>query len=439
MRGNIILEYFALQEGEDVVRVKKYTPNGELLWTNDLEWFGFVGIGQPEAIDENIIVIDAVCNDSFYNRPISFLDGNGTCVKINEINDDDGFISWDEYIEYDNSIKMLGEVYGTVELNWNNTPITIGEGIFFEDVDWRRSNIIADISTDGNLNEIKILNYGSNDQENGFTNAIFNFKMGFDSQGNLYTYTLSIGIVEYGVPPNSTVVNHGLSGQGVLAKYDPDGNFLWLETWEAPASGITTDMTIDSDDNILIAFSIDGTFDANPKEGTFLHEPISPGSSNLVIVSLDANGDYNWSEALGVTYGRFELDANDNLLVNGSFSNDFNIDTDNGTVAFTNQGFTDGYLLKLKPESNPSSSSQPLETTSHIQVYPNPTNDFIYFEDASSIRYYQVRNMYGSEVMEGILLDNRIDLRSLSPGLYHCFLYDNQGNHQSINRIIKSQ
>lgn len=59
-----------------------------------------------------------------------------------------------------------------------------------------------------------------------------------------------------------------------------------------------------------------------------------------------------------------------------------------------------------------------LLTRENIIVYPNPVSDFLYLKNASSFNTYAVSSLDGKVIQDGLILQNRIDLKTLPHGNY---------------------
>ncbi|MEM8528206.1 MAG: T9SS type A sorting domain-containing protein [Bacteroidota bacterium] len=393
--GNIILEYFFLTEdGFNDVRIKKFSPSGNQLWQNDFAWFGSVDINQPSAIEEEIIVVNVGCDDEYYEDPVTFINANGDCLVTQSINEDsDGFITWEIYEQKKDTIYFIGDLYGTVTLNWTNSNITIGEGRFPEN--YRRSTILAKVLKTGEMLSINIINEGSDDQVSGFVNGSFPVYVRLDSKNNIYVLSVNRGRVTYGVGDRATLVNTGINSDGVLAKYSSTGDLLWIERWESPSNAFFYDMDIDNNDNLVFGSAIFGIFDVDPKESQTIFEPITIGQNNLLVFTLDGDANFLWAKEFGFSVGKIDIDADNNLIVDGRFTNDVSLDIQGSNINISNDGFDDGYVMKINTESivgthNLNSNQE------EISIFPSPANDYISIEPTGKIHQVQVLNLNGT-------------------------------------------
>lgn len=53
-----------------------------------------------------------------------------------------------------------------------------------------------------------------------------------------------------------------------------------------------------------------------------------------------------------------------------------------------------------------------------IEIYPNPSSNFIQLKNSVEEKNFTIYNELGMETMKGTNLDNRINIQNLSPGIY---------------------
>jgi len=78
-----------------------------------------------------------------------------------------------------------------------------------------------------------------------------------------------------------------------------------------------------------------------------------------------------------------------------------------------------------------------IPTNQSIHIYPNPANDVLHIDNASTNTQFTISNMLGMPVLQGVLSTgtNSINVSALPPGLYVLQLMDN-GN-KKVRKIIK--
>jgi hypothetical protein len=70
---------------------------------------------------------------------------------------------------------------------------------------------------------------------------------------------------------------------------------------------------------------------------------------------------------------------------------------------------------------------------SELSIYPNPSSDLIRVSDITSGTPYQILNAAGQKVMNGLISNSEIDVRSLPQGLY--FLQINSGTAMTAAKL----
>jgi hypothetical protein len=74
--------------------------------------------------------------------------------------------------------------------------------------------------------------------------------------------------------------------------------------------------------------------------------------------------------------------------------------------------------------------------TSEISLYPNPVQTILYIENGGVITDFELFNQLGMKIIQGKVLDNKIDVSKLENGIYHLSLTDNKGNNYT-RKILK--
>ena len=185
----------------------------------------------------------------------------------------------------------------------------------------------------------------------GSTNNVL--RMHVDGSGNIYASGLTAGTVDFD-PGAGTFNLVSAGGNDVFAaKLDGSGNLLWARRAGGTGSDLAYPIVTDASGNVYVAGLFSGTADFDPSAGTF--NLVSVGLNDMFVWKLDASGNFIWAVSAGgtsadVIYGS-TLDASDNILLTGSFSNTADFDPSAGTfnlVAAT----SDPFVWKLDPSGN---------------------------------------------------------------------------------------
>lgn len=192
----------------------------------------------------------------------------------------------------------------------------------------------------------------------------FAYRSAMDSQGNVYAAGIYSGTITVG----NSITWAGGNADGFLAKYDNDGNPVWVKGFGGPANDVAVDVAVDGDDNLYITGYFQGAgsnaFDADPGPGVYLLEQLSPFlSRDCFIIKLDSNGDFVWAKQVSNPAGAnvnedsksIEVDSAGNVYIGGSFVYaDFDPDPNTSFELFSTNGGSspDGFLLKLDTDGN---------------------------------------------------------------------------------------
>lgn len=186
-----------------------------------------------------------------------------------------------------------------------------------------------------------------------------NYDVVTDSQGNVYTVGFYAGTITVG---NTSVTYNGGNADGYLAKYDSNGNAVWVKSFGGAADDVAIAVTVDHADNILITGYFQGAganaFDADPGTNVFPLSQLAPIlSRDCFIVKLDNNGDFLWAKQVSNPAGGAAnedskdiiVDSSNNVYVVGGFNYaDFDPGAGQQTILATGGGNNqDGFVLKL--------------------------------------------------------------------------------------------
>lgn len=178
-----------------------------------------------------------------------------------------------------------------------------------------------------------------------------------DASGNVYLYGVFFGTVDFDPGPatvNITPVPYGCNVY--LAKYDIDGNYMWVKNIAISASYGGSSMVMDANGDILITGFYSGTnVDFDPGPGIATKSSLS-GSTDVFIAKYDANGNYLWAISLGSTAddrGNDLLsDAAGNIFATGTFNGIADFDPGTGSANLTALGAGDIFLAKYDGNGN---------------------------------------------------------------------------------------
>tara|TARA_R110002049_G_scaffold39374_10_gene121253 strand:+ start:182 stop:1903 length:1722 start_codon:yes stop_codon:yes gene_type:complete len=122
------------------------------------------------------------------------------------------------------------------------------------------------------------------------------------------------------------------------------------------------------------------------------------------------------------------VDTNDNIIVAGSFRETADISPfSTEDLQITSSGFRDNYLFKIAASNLLSITDNNIDNA--LKVYPNPVDDILYISSYQSInsKNYTIFDVNGKFILSGKLsLNNQINISNLNGGFY--FLSLNEGS-----------
>lgn len=163
-----------------------------------------------------------------------------------------------------------------------------------------------------------------------------------DSDGNLITCGSYTGGPNY----EGTALPGSGSFNGFLAKYDSEGNILWVESCFSSSNGEALDVTTDSDNNIYVT----GYFRGNSNFDGIIDS--SPDEQNAYVAKYDPDGNIIWFERFGSSTrndaSAIVVDSEGSVYIGGYFQGT----TEFVTSTIVSSGGSDAFLIKLDSDGN---------------------------------------------------------------------------------------
>ncbi|MEZ4699159.1 MAG: malectin domain-containing carbohydrate-binding protein [Rhodothermales bacterium] len=166
-----------------------------------------------------------------------------------------------------------------------------------------------------------------------------------DDEGNVYIAGRFNGTVDFDPGPNEYLLTGENFKAGYLAKYAPDGTFLW-------AIGLSgafeiADIALARDGDVYVAGDFSGDMDLDPGEEEYLIS--SAGSNDLFFAKYDRQGGFLWGHRIGdVGFDRgiaIGIDAQDHLLVGGVFTGTIDVARGNQIISLTAGAGQDVFMV----------------------------------------------------------------------------------------------
>jgi Secretion system C-terminal sorting domain len=134
-----------------------------------------------------------------------------------------------------------------------------------------------------------------------------------------------------------------------LAKYSPNGEFLWARKFggSLPDRGFGIDL--DQNGNIFATGTFRGILDVEPFVST--DNITSVGSDDIFVVKFNSLGEFQWSKAMGSTQDEFATEIKvasaGNVFFSGYFQNTVDFNPGTATSNATSLGISDGFVCAL--------------------------------------------------------------------------------------------
>lgn len=316
-------------------------------------------------------------------------------------------------IFFDNQgfIYTTGYYQGSVNFDSNGssmgTLVSAGERDFF----------IAKYDNFGNLVWVKSIGGASNDQGRSIV---------VDGTGNIYVAGDFGGIVDFDPGLGFSLQDVEGNSDIFLAKYNAQGQFIWVKTFGGNGIESCRDLVIDGNGDLLITGVFEGTADFDPNGGVV--SMTSAGDYDSFILKLDNAGNFLWSKSIQSTNNNFinqiVMDYSGNINVVGYFQGTADFDPSSGSFTLTAIGIKNIFFGKY-----------------------NAQGDLIFarkiggsgFEEGKGIAIDLQNNIYITGDFRGVVdFDPSTNTTFLtSKGLRDVFLakYDTQGNILWANRV----
>lgn len=184
--------------------------------------------------------------------------------------------------------------------------------------------------------------------------------IGVDAQHNIYRAGNFGGTIDLDPSASTVNITSGNSSDIFIAKYNPNGGYIWGKTITGTQAKTISAMNIDPSGNIYITGYFSGTVDFDPSSNTAESTAtFSTDTSfyNLFIAKYDSNGNFLWVKNMsGYLYPIKEIvfDANGNFYFQGIYWNDV-VDIDpspSNSIYLTPTGLRDTYFVKFDPQGN---------------------------------------------------------------------------------------
>ncbi len=179
-----------------------------------------------------------------------------------------------------------------------------------------------------------------------FQDLQIGYKVASDDAGNLIAVYTSMGSPD--VDGKITVKGNY---DGLVVKYDPNGNVIWKFNLGATGTynNSALEVLVDKDNSIIISGATEGTVDYNP-----LGTPVNiTANSALFLAKYSPDGILQWAKSIKGSLPRYNvrlaLDGQDNIYINGSITGPLNFGV---APALTPNGNQDIFFAKYSSDGD---------------------------------------------------------------------------------------
>jgi len=177
--------------------------------------------------------------------------------------------------------------------------------------------------------------------------------IGLDSAGNVYTTGEFDGTVDF--DPDAGIVNITSAGAAdtYIEKMDANGALVWVKSLAGVQDNIANSMAVDSSGAVVTVGWFYNTVDFDPGPGTY--SLVSSYAKNIFISKLDTDGNFAWAKRIGgsvgadVGYG-IAVDTANDVYTTGIFGGTVDFDPGPGTANLSpGIGGMNPFISKLSP------------------------------------------------------------------------------------------
>jgi gliding motility-associated-like protein len=209
----------------------------------------------------------------------------------------------------------------------------------------------TNLSTNGNSDILVIKTDDSGNPiwavKAGGTGADRAYAVTVDNNGNAYITGYFYNTATFG-----TITVTGSDRDVFAAKLDPNGNFLWVQTFGGQYGDTGYGIEVDNAGNVVVTGQYKGNGVFGPDNFTSTTDPNTGlPAFDFFLTKLDGAGNFVWTREANAKYDdrgmSVTVDEQNNIYVAGQFS-----DTITFQAAHNNQSMNAGFLIKYDPLGN---------------------------------------------------------------------------------------
>ena len=174
-------------------------------------------------------------------------------------------------------------------------------------------------------------------------------EMVVDASDNVYLTGYFEGEVDFDPSASTALLTASGSDDIFIAKYDPEGDLLWVYKLGAAGRDQATGMVIDGSANLYICGYFEETVDFDPS-GTSVNLA-SKGSTDGFVAKFNSSGQFQWAQQIGGTSPdaatAIDNELNGGVYVTGYFQGTVDFDPGTGTNSKSSNGLLDAFVVKF--------------------------------------------------------------------------------------------
>ncbi len=258
-----------------------------------------------------------------------------------------------------------------------------------------------------------------------------------DQHGNVYvTGSFKSGIMYFGATPLANTDNSGNTHDIFIAKYDPNGNVLWIKKEGGSYWDYGNTIAVDDYGHVFVSGSFHSytiTFGSNTLVNTL------GTNKDMYLTCYDTSGTVLWAKKAGGNDYEECVDMvigpNGYVFLTGYYSS-LTTTFDNDTLNSLPVGSGDLFTAKLNYSTI---GLEELNPFGEITVFPNPTSSQIFIESNECFvnATIMLENSVGQIVRKSTKISGKqiiLERDNLPPGIY--FIYLKEGDKTMSKKVI---
>ena len=175
-----------------------------------------------------------------------------------------------------------------------------------------------------------------------------------DAANNVYVAGDFSGAVDFDPGPATAILTSAGVADMFIAKYDANGNYVWVKQLGGAASDDIRDIAIDGGGNIVVTGYFNGSADFDPTASVY--NLISSGSNDIFISKYDPAGNFIWAKGIGSTGSDIStaltVNSTGDLFLTGIFSGTVDFDAGVGSTLLTAAVTANSFILRYDALGN---------------------------------------------------------------------------------------